>query len=54
MLGGVVFINLRYLRNMVVCMCFRFALICFCFVYGVENKVDVCGVVCVADCCLFL
>ena len=29
---------------------------CFdlCFVYGVGVCVDVCGVVCVAECCLFL
>ena len=42
---------LRYLWTMVVCIFFILALI---FVYGVGLCVDVGGVVCVAECCLFL
>ena len=38
---------------MLVCMCFMLALI-FLFVYGVGIYVDVCGIVCVSGCCLFL
>ena len=43
----------KYLWTMLVCMCFMLALI-FLSVYGFGIYVDVCGIVCVSECCLFL